>query len=273
MTNRRILGVLAATLVAGCGTPGPPHSLIFIDGRAVAASGDTLLAFTRQGSTEVTVRDRRSGAVYARGLNVLRSPRHTEERGGRWYVSDVDEGRATIAVFTPLWELERWIPVDEHASAPHQFAVLPDGRIVVEARDGRLVVVGPDSAVTFALVEQSSRTGMVLGALGGVLHAVPDRSITLYNERGNIRWRLPWPWHERAYVTDIAVDGQGRIHVLAGEETEAGQESFVAFSLSPITGEVVRYSLEPGGSATFVVKRMGEVKRDSAARWLREPGG
>jgi hypothetical protein len=237
----------------------------------VAASGDTLLAFTRQGTTEVTVRDRRSGAVYARGLNVLRSPRHIEERSGRWYVSDVDGARATIAVFTSLWEFERWIPVDEYASAAHEFAVLPDGRIVIEARDGRLVVMGTDSAETFALVEQSSRTGIVLGALGGVLHAVPDRAVTLYNELGNVRWRLPWPWHERAYVTDIAVDGQGRIHVLAGEETEAGRQSFVAFSLSPITGEVVRYSQEPGGSATFVVKRMGEVERDSAARWLREP--
>jgi len=274
MTTRRTLGVLAAAFVASCSAPGPPNSLIFIDGRAVAASGDTLLAFTRQGTTEITVRDRRSGAVYARGLNVLRSPRHIEERGGRWYVSDIDGGRATIAVFTPLWEFERWIPVDEHASATHEFAVLPDDRIVVEARDGRLVVVGPDSAETFALVEQSSRTGMVLGALGGVLHVVPGRAVTLYNEGGNVRWRLPWPWNERAYVTDVAVDGQGRIHVLAGEETEAGQQSFVAFSLSPITGEVVRYSnLEPGGSATFVVKRMGEVKRDSAARWLREPEG
>jgi hypothetical protein len=267
---RPALGVLAAAFAAGCGPSGPSEALIFIDGRAVAAAGDTLLAFSRQGSPDVTVRDRRTGAVYARGVNVLSGPHHIQQDAGRWYVSDIEQGRASVAVFSARWELERRIPLEGIASAPHQFAVLPDQRIVVEAPDGRLVGVGPDSVRTFALVEQSSRTGLVMGARGGVLHAVPSHAITLYNERGNIRWRLPWPWHERAYVSDIAEDGQGRIHVLAGEGGEGGRDQFVAFSLSPTTGEVIRWS-EPGLSATFVVARLGEYSQDSPERWLRQP--
>ena len=73
-------------------------------------------------------------------------------------------------------------------------------------------------------------------------------------------------------MTDIAVDGQGPIHVLVGEETQSGRSSFVTFQLSPTTGEVIRWS-EPGASATYVVERMGEIRPDSAARWLREPEG
>lgn len=238
--------------------------LIFIDGRAVTASGDSLLAFTRQGTSEIVVRDRRSGAVYRRGTNTLRSPHHIQELDGRWYVSDVEGGEASVVVFTPQWDLERRIPLHDVASAPHQFAVLPDGRIVVEASEQRLVAVGPDSTSTFALVEGSGRTGLLVAAAGGVLHAAPDRGITLYNAQGNIRWRLAWPWHEGTYVTDIAVDGQGRIHVLAGE---ARRNTFVCFTLSPITGEVIRWSV-PGPAATFVVERMGEIKPDSTAHWI-----
>jgi hypothetical protein len=237
--------------------------LIFIDGRAVTASGDSLLAFTRQGTSEIVVRDRRSGAAYRRGTNTLLSPHHIQELGGRWYVSDVKEGEASVVVFSGQWDFERRIPVHDVASAPHQFAVLPDGRVVVEATDQRLVAVGPDSTTTYALVEQSDRTGLLTAALGGVLHAVPRRTITLYNAQGNIRWRLPWPWPE-AYVTDIAVDGQGRIHVLAGE---AQRNTFVCFTLSPTTGEVIRWSV-PGTAATFVVERLGEIKPDSTAHWI-----
>jgi hypothetical protein len=228
---RRAIGALAFALVAACGAPGPSEMLIFIDGRAVTASGDSLLAFTRQGTSEIVVRE---------------------------------EGEASVVVFSPQWDMERRIPLHGVASAPHQFAVLPDGRIVVEATDGRLVVVGADSTSTLALVEQSDRTGFVVAALGGVLHAVPDRAITLYNAQGNLRWRLPWQWHEGAYVSDFAVDGQGRIHMLAGESQ---RNTFVCFSLSRTTGEVIRFS-EPGTAATFVVERMGETKPDSAGRWI-----
>jgi len=272
MITRLPLGVLAVALVAGCSTPGPPEALIFIDGRAVAASGDTLLAFSRQGTNEITVRDRRSGAVYARGTADLSSPHHIQEVGGTWYVSDVLEGRAEVVVFSPGWEVVRRIDLAGLASAPHQFAVLPDGRVVVEAADGRLTVVGEDGDSTFALVEQGPRTGLLAGARGGVLHGVPGISITLYNELGNIRWRLPWEWHEGTYATDMAVDGQGRVHILVGEETEFGRSSFVAFQLSPTTGEVIRWS-QPSNAATYIVKRMGEILPDSSARWLREPEG
>jgi hypothetical protein len=238
--------------------------LIFIDGRAVAASGDSLLAFTRQGTSEIVVRDRRSGAVYRRGTNTLLSPHHIQEMDGRWYVSDAEEGTASVVVFSGQWDFERRIAVQEVAAASHQFAVLPDGRIVVEATDQRLVSVGPDSATTFALVEPSDRTGLLVAALGGVLHAAPGRAVTLYNAQGNIRWRQPWDWAEGVYVTDVAVDGQGRIHVLAGE---ALRNTFRSFTLSPTTGEVIRWS-EPGATATFVVERLGETRPDSTARWI-----
>ncbi len=238
--------------------------LIFIDGRAVTASGDSLLAFTRQGTPEIVVRDRRSGAVYRRGTNTLLSPHHIQELDGRWYVSDVEEGAASVVVFSGQWDFERRIPVQGVAAAAHQFAVLPSGQVVVEAADQRLVAVGADSVTTFALVEGSDRTGLLVAALGGVLHAVPGRAITLYNAQGNIRWRLPWEWAEGVYVTDIAVDGQGRIHVLAGE---ARRNAFRCFTLSPTTGEVIRWS-EESAAATFVVERLGELKPDSTAHWI-----
>ena len=264
MGSRLAFGALAVALVAACDAPGPAEMLIFIDGRAVAASGDSLLAFTRQGTSEIVVRDRRSGALYRRGTNTLRSPHHIQELDGRWYVSDAEEGAASVVVFSAQWDVERRIPVQDVAAAPHQFAVLPDGRVVVEATEGRLLAVGPDSTSTFALVEQSDRTGLVVAAAGGVLHAVPKRTLTLYNAQGNIRWRLPWEWGEGVYVSDVAVDGQGRIHVLAGAPGE-----FRSFTLSPTTGEVIRWS-EPAAAATFVVERLGETKPDSTAHWIRD---
>jgi hypothetical protein len=230
----------------------------------VTASGDSLLAFTRQGTSEIVVRDRRSGAVYRRGTNTLLSPHHIQELDGRWYVSDVEEGAAAVVVFSSQWDFERRITVHDAASAPHQFAVLPDGRLVVEATDGRLVAVGPDSTATFALVEQSDRTGLVAAVAGGVLHAAPGRAITLYNAQGNVRWRAPWEWGEGMYVTDIAVDGQGRIHALVGDPR---RNEFRSFTLSPTTGEVIRWS-EAAAAATFVVERMGEIRPDSTARWI-----
>ncbi len=211
------------------------------------------------------VRDRRTGAVYTRARNVLHSPHHIQENAGKWYVSDVETGRSSIVVFSTQWEVERRIPTDTIASAPHQFAVLTDGRIVVEAPGGRLAAISDDSVTTFALVEQSTRTGFVVAAQGGVLHVVPGRAMTLYNQNGNIRWRYRWRFSEAAYLTDLAADAQGRMHLLLGEE---GTGQFFAFTLSNITGEVIRWST-PGPSATFVVERMGEIKPDSAARWIQ----
>ncbi len=264
MTVRRLmLGVLAAALAA-CGAPRSSEDLIFVDGRAVAVAGDSLLVLTRQGTRGVLQRDRRTGAIDTIGAGILRSPQHLQEHQGQWYVSDVDRGRPSIAVFSADKEFQRRISLDDISSAAHQFAVLPDSRIVTESADGRLVALADDSTSTFAISERSSRTGLVIGALGGVIHAVPGWAITLYNEFGNIRWRLAWPWHERAFVTDLALDAHGRIHVLAGEE---GTNVFVVFTLSPLTGEVVRWSAR-GPSATFVVDRLGNILPDSVERWL-----
>ncbi len=259
------LGALAVALQAAC-APGGSKDLIFIDGRAVAAAGDTLLALTRQGDPSIIVRDRRTGAGYTRAEHALASPHHIQEQDGRWYVSDSEDGRAVIVVFSSLWEVERRIPVAEFATAPHQFAVLPDGRIVLETTGGRLIALSQDSVSTFALVEESTRTGLLIAALGGVLHAVPDRTVTLYNDRGNIRWRRPWPWGERAFVTDLAVDPQGRLHALAGEQ---GRDQFYAYSLDRNTGEPIRWSV-PSRQATFVVGRLGEIEPDSAGNWIRD---
>jgi hypothetical protein len=167
-------------------------------------------------------------------------------------------------VFSVAGGLERLIAIDSLVSAPHQFAVLPDGRVVVEAPDGRLLALSGDSVTTFALTPRSERTGLLVAARGGVLHAVPDRAITLYNAQGNIRWRLDWPWNSSAFVADLSVDSQGRPHVLAGE---AGRSGFIVFGLLPETGEVGRWS-EAGPFATFVVRPLGDIMPDSAYRWV-----
>jgi hypothetical protein len=238
---------------------------VFVDGRAVAVAGDSVLAITQLGETTVVLRDRETGAVYSRGEQALTSPHHVQEHEGRWYVSDVADGMWWVTVFSPEWEVQQRLRVDTIATAPHQFAVLPDGRIVVEAPEGRLVAIDGDSSSTFALVEVSTRTGFLVAARCGVLHIIPDRTFTLYNGAGNIRWRLPWPWQDGvAYVTDLAVDAQARIHVLAGE---ARTGSFYAYSLDRESGQVIRWST-PGIAATFVVSRLGEIEPDSTDRWI-----
>ena len=261
-----LLGTLGAALLTGCGPSAPTGDLVFVDGRAVAVAGDSVLAITQSGERGIVLRDRGTGAVYNRGEQALVSPHHVQEHEGRWYVSDVDNGSWHITVFSPQWEVERHVRLDSIATAPHQFAVLPDGRIVLEAPEGRLLALEGDSVTTFALTEVSTRTGLLLGALGGVLHTVPARSITLYNASGNIRWRLQWPWQENAYVADLAVDAQRRMHVLAGQE---GSRLFYAYSLDRDTGQVIRWSV-PGPTATFVVGRLGEIEPDSASRWIPE---
>ena len=254
-------------VLVGCSDLTLTDDLIFVDGRAVAFAGDTLLAFTQQGSNEIFVRDRRTGQVGAHAGDNLTSPNHIQEFEGQWYVSDVIDGAAVIAVFSDRWEFTELINIDSVASVPHQFAILPNGAIVVESVDGRLLSIFSDSITTFAVVESSTRNGMLVAAQGGVIHTVPGKTFTLYNERGNVRWRQSWPWHEGAYVTDLSVDANGRVHVLVGEE---GTNAFYAFTLSPITGEAVRWSAA-SSTATFVVARLGEIKPDSASRWLGGP--
>jgi len=257
--------VAAGVATAACGSLGPSEDLIFLDGRGVAAAGDSLVVITRPDSSGVVVIDRRSGMVYQRAANALSGPQHVQFVNDRWYVSDVRTGQSEIVVFDSEWKLLERISIQHRSSTPHQFAVLPDDKIVVEAPDGRLAALDADTLVTFALTDQGTRTGLLIAALGGVLHAVPDRAITLYNGLGKVRWRLPWPWHPHAYPADLTVDPQGRFHLLVGEGE--GQPTFVAFTLSSTTGEVIRWSV-PGVIATFSVDRVGNIEVDNPTRWL-----
>jgi hypothetical protein len=257
-----VLGSLLA--VISCGNPTTQRNLIFVDGRGVAAIGDSMLAITRQGDPAILVRERRTGATYARGTQALTSPHHVQEHDGQWYVSDARGGEDWIVVFDAEWEVATEIRIDTLGATPHQFAILPSGDIVLEGHGARLLVVRGDSVATFAVFEPTQRTGFLSAASGGVLHAVPDRDVTLYNQNGNIRWKLPWQWEENAYLADLSVDARGRIHLLFGVP---GERTFVCFSLSTPTGEVLRWS-QPGPTSTFSVERLGEIHPDEVANWI-----
>lgn len=259
------MSVAAVAILVACESANQNRELIFVDGRAVAPLLDSVYAITGRGIAGVIIHDRASGTQKTIGADVLSSPIHTQWAGGFLYVSDVLDGRPSIVVFDNQGGVIRSIDLDGIASAPHQFAVLPDGAIVVERLDGRLVTLHDDSISTFALTEMGPRTGLVIGARGGVLHAVAGRTITLYNGQGNIRWRLEWPWDDTVYAADLAVDVEGRMHLLAGVSLA---NTFIVFGFSPTTGEVVRWSSE-GRSSTFVVGRMGEIYPDSASNWVR----
>jgi hypothetical protein len=248
----------------GCGPRTPAVDLIFVDGRATAPAGDTLLGITASGLQGLVILDRRTGAVDTIGEQQLVSPYHVQALDNKWYVSDMENGDAVVIRMDADGRVERRISLSGLASVPHQFAVLPDGGIVVESSDGKLLSVTEDGAETFALVERGRRTGLLVAARGGVLHAVSGRFITLYNAQGRIRWRLNWLWRETAFVSDLAVDARGRVYFIAGEE---GRDGFVVFSLSPLNGEVVSWS-EFGPYATFVVDKIGTISPDSADTWL-----
>ncbi|KPK03262.1 MAG: hypothetical protein AMS20_10985, partial [Gemmatimonas sp. SG8_28] len=171
-----------------------------------------------------------------------------------------------IVVFDAQWEVLDRLRIDTLSQAPHQFAVLPDGRIVLEVGDGRLGSLVDGTLTTFAEFASASRSGFLVAASGGVLHAVPDVAVTLYNAQGNVRWQHPWDWREDVYVSDLAVDARGRMHMLVGE---SNGNTFVCFSFANATGEVLRWS-EPGPAATFSIDRMGEVLPDSIGRWIGE---
>lgn len=249
--------MLAALFLTACDVQLASHP-IFADGRATAPAGDTLYAVTRPGLAGFELVDRRTGTTDTLALSQLVSPLHVEFARGRWYVSDVDQGRPSVAVFTADGRLERKYDLRPLGAVPHQFAVLPDSRLIVET-PGRLLVLAGDSAATFIEYPQSPKSGLLVSANGGVVHALPDRHITLYNEFGNVRWRLDWPWLETAFVTDLSVDSNGRIHVIAGVPSDG---TFIVYNLSGITGEVVRWSV-PGPYASFTVDHFGEIRADT----------
>lgn len=254
----RWAGVLAGALGA-CGPSGSPPQPIFIDGRAATAVGDTLLAYTRAGLPAVLLLDRRSGTADTLGRGALHSPLHVQFINDRWYASDVEDGRPSLAVFTRDGRLERRVDLSRVGAVPHQFAVLPDNRIVVETPEGRLMALAGDSSTVFVDARGGPKTGLVTAASGGVVHALPDKHITLYNQFGHIRWRIDWPWLETAFVTDLTVDANGRIHIIAGIPSE---NNFVVYGLAATTGEVVRWST-PGPYASFTVDFLGEIRPDT----------
>jgi hypothetical protein len=236
---------------------------VFLSGRAVEPDGDSLFAVTARDAGALVIYDRAGRLRDTLGLGILRNPDHVQIVGDAWYVSDVDAGRPEVVVLHRDGTLLRRVALEGITAHAHQFAVLPDGAIVVEGSEGRLVAVRGDSVSTFAVVEVGRRPSLILGAGGGVLHAIPDQTITLYNGFGNIRWRVEWPWAETAFVSDIGEDSHGRIQVIAGV---AADNTFLAYSMTPGTGEVVRWS-EPQLVGSFVVDRIGEV-REATGRWL-----
>lgn len=260
--------MLVVGAVVACESTTQNWDPVFLDGRAVAAAGDTLLAFTRTADASITVRDRRTGAVYSRGASALASPYQVQELGGRWYVSDSRAGKYRIVVFSSDWDLQREIPLDDLNSVPHQFAVLPDGRIVLEANDTTLVAVGTDpnnSVEVFTHIDADARPGMLLAANGGVVYAAPGTSVILFNEHGNVRWNAQWRWNDpNAFLANLAVDWRGRIHALLGGDQNG---TFRIFTLGRDSGEPIRWS-EPSATPSFVVGRLGELEPDSTATWV-----
>ncbi len=254
-------GLLALALVPAmaCGPSGPWRQPIYIEGSPVLPLGDTAIAYTKVGVGGVLIRSRATGAIDTLGPGTLRSPFNVEFDGHRWYVSDIEEGRPSIAIFRADGSPEGRIDLSQLSATPHQFALLPDGRIVVEVPGGQLVAISGDSVSTFARFRPGPRPGLLKGARGGVLHAVADRHVTLYNQFGNIRWRIEWPWRESAYVTAISVDSNGRIHLIAGVPSEG---TFIVYTLAAENGEVVRWSI-PGPHASFTVDHFGEIRPDT----------
>jgi hypothetical protein len=261
----RALRAALCLLIAACSPSGQGVDPLFLEGRAVTAAGDSLLAVTRSGRPGILVHNRKTSRSVDLGAAALRSPSHVQWANGEWFVSDIQNGKPSLVVLGPGGELRRRIALDRFTSTPHQFAVLPDGRIVVEAPDGNLLAVNSDSSPVFAVTERGSKTGLVVAASGGVLHAVPERYITLYNAFGHLRWRIDWPWARTAFVTEITIDPQNRIHVLAGVPSDS---SFIVYSLSSQTGEVVTWS-KPARAPTFVVDKLGALKADDAGKWLK----
>lgn len=256
-SGRALLLAGAVALLAGCDAPAPVVEPVFLAGRAVEPDGDSLFAVTARDAGGLVVFDGRGRLRDTLGLGFLRNPDHVQIMNDAWYVSDVEDGRPVVVVLARDGTLVRRVPLDGIATQAHQFAVLPDGAIVVEGTQGRLVAVRPESTTTFAVVEVGTRPSLILGAGGGVLHAIPDQTITLYNAFGNIRWRAPWPWVESAFVSDVSEDSHGRIHFLSG----VGQSNmFIAYSMTPGSGEVVRWS-EEEPVASFVVTRLGAISR------------
>lgn len=255
--------VAAAALVA-CGGSRNTLGLIFLNGRAVEPVGDSLLAMTTEGVNGVVVYDLRTSTADTIGRETLTAPLHIQALDGRWYVSDLVNGHPHVVILNRDGSLVQDNDLDSITSTPHQFAVLPGGRIIVQSTDARLLAVHEDSVTTFALVDVGNRSSLIAGVAGGVLHAVPPEHLTLYNEFGHIRWRIPWHWAETAHFVDIARDRNGRIHMMAGVPSDG---TFIVYTLGRNDGAVLQWS-QPGPYATFTVEWNGNLWPDSVEAWL-----
>lgn len=253
----------ALALLSACGRRPSGIQPIFVEGRAVTMAGDTAYALTGGGRSGLWIKSLLTGESREIGAQILKSPAHAQWFNGDWYVSDVENGKSVIVVLGADGTLKRRIPADRHTDASHQFAVLPDGRLILEGRGGKLIALQDDKESTFVVTEQSSRTGLLIAASGGVIHAIPDQYVTLYNEFGHIRWRIDWPWASTAFISDLSVDGNARVHVIAGVPS---QGTFVVYTLSTQTGEAVRWSI-PGRAATFTVDPLGRLEPGKAEDW------
>ncbi len=262
--HRSVYALIASALLWSCGGSSKSLGLIYVRGRAVEPVGDSLLAMTAEGIDGLVLYDLRSGTIDTIGSDALDRPLQVQQVDGRWYVSDIRDGRPQIVVLSWDGALERRVDLGDISAYAHQFAVLPGGRIVVESTDLELLLIDGDSITSFALIETGPRPSLIAGAAGGVLHAVPGKHMTLYNEFGNIRWRVEWPWAVTAYFTDISVDRQGRIHMMAGVP---GDSAFRVYTLARDDGDVIAWS-PAGPYATFVVERRGRFRPDSASNWL-----
>ncbi|MDH5803707.1 MAG: hypothetical protein OEZ54_00885 [Gemmatimonadota bacterium] len=253
--------------LTACEGPADSLGLVFLDGRAVAAMGDSLLVMTAEGVSGVLLYDIRNETLDTIAEETLNQPVHIEIGPDRWYVSDTRGASARIAVLNFDGTLDRWIELAGISRLAHQFALLPDQRIVVQSPDGQLIFAeaSDDSAEVFALTDLGVRPNLMAGVAGGVFQAVQGHHMTLYNEFGNIRWRTDWPWAETAFFTDIAVDRQERIHLLAAVPNE---EIFLAYTVGRTDGAIIRWS-EDGTYATFTVERNGRYRPDSTVAWLR----
>ncbi len=219
---------------------------------------------TAEGIDGMILYDLRSKTLDTIGADALTSPLQVQTVGGRWYVSDIGDRGPSIAVLSGDGTLERRIELRAISPIAHQFAVLPDGRVVVESFESELLQISEDSITPFALIEIGMRPSLIAGVSGGVFHAVPGKHMTLYNEFGSIRWRVEWPWANTAYFTDISVDRQGRMHMIAGVP---GDSAFRVYTLGRNDGDVIAWS-GAGPHATFIVSHRGTFQTDSVSNWL-----
>ncbi len=99
--NRLVVCVLTASLLWACSGRSKSLGLIYLNGRAVEAVGDSLLLMTTEGVGGIIVYGLLTNTVDTFGRDVLNAPFHILALNGLWYVSDVVDGHPHVAVLTP----------------------------------------------------------------------------------------------------------------------------------------------------------------------------